>query len=110
LPTPKGKGGDGLTCRWKKRERVRSIIETMHIKWIDTLVGRGLLLSAMEETLEPEVSIVEPERVGGTLEVFPALSHWIIRVCRDLKTEGYIKDRSSSLRNISKDHLALPNS
>jgi len=51
----------------------------------------------MEGTLEPEVSIVEPERARGTLEVFSALSYWIIRVCRDLKTEGYIKDGSSSL-------------
>ena len=32
LPTPEGKEGDGLTYRWKKRKRVRSIIETMHIK------------------------------------------------------------------------------
>jgi len=32
LLTPEGKGGDGLTCRWKKRKRVRSIIETVHIK------------------------------------------------------------------------------
>jgi len=110
LPTPEGKEGDGLTYRWKKRKRVRSIIETMHIKWIDTLVERNLPLSAMEGTPEPEVSIVEPERAGETLEVFPALSHWIIRVCRDLKTGGYIKDRLSSLRNISKDCLALPNS
>jgi len=110
LLIPKGKGEDGLTCRWKKRERVRSIIETVHIKWINTLVERGLPLSAMEEMPEPEVSIVEPERAGGTLEVFPVLSHWIIRVCRDLKTGGYIKDGSSSLRNVSKDRLALPNS
>jgi len=110
LLTPKGKRGDGLTCRWKKRERVRSIIETVHIKWIDILVGRGLPLSAIEGTPEPEVSIVEPERAGGTLEVFPALSHWIIRVCRDLKTGGYIKNGLSSLQNVSKDRLALPNS
>jgi len=82
----------------------------MHIKGIDTLVGRDLPLSAMEGTPEPEVSIVEPERAGGILEVFPALSHWIIRVCRDLKTGGYIKDRLSSLQNVSKDCLALPNS
>jgi len=110
LPTPKGKGGDGLTCRWMERKRVRSITETVHIKWIDTLVGRDLPLSAMEGMLEPEVSIIEPERAGGTLEVFSALSHWIIRVCRDLKTGGYIKDGSSSLQNVSKDCLALPNS
>ena len=75
LLTPEGKGGDGLTCRWKKRKRVRSIIETEHIKWIDTLVGRDLPLSAMEGMLEPEVSIVGQEGTGGTLEVFPALSH-----------------------------------
>jgi len=73
LPTSEGKGGDGLTCRWKKRKRVRSIIETMHTKWIDTLVGRDLPLSAMEGMPEPEVSIVEPERAEETLEVFPAL-------------------------------------
>jgi len=110
LPTSESKGEDGLTCRWKKRKRVRSIIETKHIKWIDTLVGRDLPLSAMEGMLEPEVSIVGQEGAGGTLEVFPALSHWIIRACRDLKTGGYIKDGSSSLRNISKDRLALPKS
>jgi len=110
LPPPEGKGGEGLTCRWKKRKRIRSMIETIHKKGIDTLVGRDLPLSAMEGMLEPEVSIVGPEGAGGTLEVFPALSHWIIRVCRDLKTGEYIKDESSSLRNVSKDHLALPNS
>jgi len=64
----------------------------------------------MEGMLEPEVSIVGQEGAGGTLEVFLALSHWTIRVCRDLKTGGYIKDRSSSLQNVSKDRLALPNS
>jgi len=63
----------------------------------------------MEGRLEPEVSIIGPEGAGGTIEVFPALSHQTIRVCRDLKTGGYIKDRSSSLQNISKDCLALPN-
>jgi len=110
LPLPKGKGGEGLTCRWKKRKRIRSIIETIHKKGIDTLVGRDLPLSAMEGMLEPKVSIVGQERAGGTLEVFLALSHWIIRVCRDLKTGGYIKNGSSSLQNISKDRLALPNS
>jgi len=75
LPPPEGKGGDGLTCKWKKKKRIRSIIETVHIKGIDTLVGRDLPLSAMEGMLELEVSIVEPEGAGGTLEVFPALSH-----------------------------------
>jgi len=110
LPPPEGKGGEGLTCRWKKRKRIRNIIETIHKKGIDTLVGRDLPLSAMEGMLEPEVSIVGQEGAGGTLEVFLALSHWTIRVCRDLKTGGYIKDRSSSLQNVSKDRLALPNS
>jgi len=60
--------------------------------------------------LEPEVSIVELEGAGEILEVFSALSHWTIRVCRDLKTGGYIKDRLSSLQNVSKDYLVLPNS
>jgi len=110
LPPPEGKGGEGLTCRWKKRKRIRNIIETVHKKGIDTLVERDLPLSAMEGILEPEVSIIGQEGAGGTLEVFPILSHWTIRVCRDLKTEGYIKDGSSSLQNISKDRLALPNS
>jgi len=75
LPPPEGKGGNGLTCKWKKKKRIRSIIKTVHIKGINTLVGRDLPLSAMEGMLEPEVSIVEPEGAGGTLEVFPALSH-----------------------------------
>ena len=61
----------------------------MHIKGINTLVGRDLPLSAIEGMPEPEVSIVEPEEAGGTLKVFSALSHWTIRVCRDLKTGGY---------------------
>jgi len=82
----------------------------VHIKRIDTLVGRDLPLSATEGMPEPEISIVELEGAEETLEVFPALSHWTIKVCRDLKTGGYIKDRSSSLQNVSKDRLALPNS
>jgi len=75
LLPPEGKGGDGLTCGWKERKRIRSIIEIMYMKEIDTLVGRDLPLSATEKTLEPEASIIEPEGAGGTLEVFPALSH-----------------------------------
>jgi len=67
------------------------------IKGIDTLVERDLPLSATEGTPEPEVSIIEPEGAGGTLEVFSALLHWTINICRDLKTGGYIKDESSSL-------------
>ena len=110
LLPPEGKGENGLTCKWKKRKRIKSIIETAHIKGIDTLVERDLPLSAIEGTLEPEVFIVEPEGARGTLEVFPALSHWTIRACRDLKTGGYIKYGLSSLRNVSKDRLALPNS
>jgi len=111
LPSPKGKEEDNsLICQWKKRKRIRSIIEIMHIKERDTLLGRDLPLSTTGVILALEVSIVKPKGVEEILEVFPALLYWTIRACNDLKIGEYIKDRSSSLQNILKDHLALSNS
>ena len=44
LPPLEGKGEEGLTCRWKKRKRIRNIIETIHKKRDRYLSREGFTL------------------------------------------------------------------